>query len=132
MFQGLPNILNNIHVWKFKRPMKVSKIRRVLLEPLSSKSVGCLRTCLLSESSLDVSEIQYHVNCTLPLPSQRLHSLNRPLLTCRIYGFMGFPHICTHPSANAIEYETPLNEQHVFSQQQSSGGVGGHRCCIRL
>ncbi|GBN36185.1 hypothetical protein AVEN_261596-1 [Araneus ventricosus] len=34
---------------------------------------GCLSTCHLSESSLDVSRVLYHANCTCPILSQRLH-----------------------------------------------------------
>ncbi|GBM45220.1 hypothetical protein AVEN_63831-1 [Araneus ventricosus] len=38
---------------------------------------GCLSTCHLSESSLDVSGFPYHANCTRSIPSQRLHQIQR-------------------------------------------------------
>ncbi|GBN04129.1 hypothetical protein AVEN_119005-1 [Araneus ventricosus] len=33
--------------------------------------------CHLSESSLDVSGVPYHANCTRPIPSQRLHQIEQ-------------------------------------------------------
>ncbi|GBL80853.1 hypothetical protein AVEN_26276-1 [Araneus ventricosus] len=36
---------------------------------------GCRMLKYLSESSLDVSGIPYHANCTRPMPSQRLHQI---------------------------------------------------------
>ncbi|GBN62674.1 hypothetical protein AVEN_245127-1, partial [Araneus ventricosus] len=38
MEQGIPDILNNVHLWGFRWPMDVSKVRRVFLEPLGSNS----------------------------------------------------------------------------------------------
>ncbi|GBN11286.1 hypothetical protein AVEN_202276-1 [Araneus ventricosus] len=38
---------------------------------------GCLNTCHLSESSLDVSGVPYHANCTRPIPSQRFHQIEQ-------------------------------------------------------
>ncbi|GBM33153.1 hypothetical protein AVEN_83667-1 [Araneus ventricosus] len=86
--------------------MKVSKVRRVFMEPLGSNSrrvgcrivllelsqsvgmhdghemsvgdrTGCLSTCRLSQSFLDVSGVPYHANCTRPIPSQRLHKIEQ-------------------------------------------------------
>ncbi|GBO37369.1 hypothetical protein AVEN_228655-1 [Araneus ventricosus] len=37
----------------------------------------CLSTCHLSETSLDVSGVPYHANCTRPIPSQRLHQIEQ-------------------------------------------------------
>ncbi|GBM33683.1 hypothetical protein AVEN_54814-1 [Araneus ventricosus] len=43
MYQGIPDIFNNVHLWGFRWSMEVSEVRRVFLEPLGSNSrrVGC-------------------------------------------------------------------------------------------
>ncbi|GBN29899.1 hypothetical protein AVEN_264950-1 [Araneus ventricosus] len=38
---------------------------------------GCFSTYKLSESSLDVSGVPHHANCTRPIPSQRLHQIEQ-------------------------------------------------------
>ncbi|GBM70305.1 hypothetical protein AVEN_262523-1 [Araneus ventricosus] len=61
----------------------------------------------LSESSLDVSGIPYHANCTRPTPSQRSTRLSSPLLTNRVYVLMTsspYPYTCIRP----IQLETRL------------------------
>ncbi|GBN19130.1 hypothetical protein AVEN_163966-1 [Araneus ventricosus] len=68
---------------------------------------GCLSTCHLSESSLDVSES--HITPTEHVPYHHRGSirLNNPLLTNRVYGLMmssPYSHTCILP----IQLETRL------------------------
>ncbi|GBO41481.1 hypothetical protein AVEN_254787-1 [Araneus ventricosus] len=68
---------------------------------------GCLSTCHLSESSLDISGAPYHANCTHPIPSQRLHQIDSPLLRNRVYGLMmssPYSYTCIRP----LQLETRL------------------------
>ncbi|GBN32324.1 hypothetical protein AVEN_183155-1 [Araneus ventricosus] len=96
---------------------------------------GCLSTSHLSESSLDVSGVLYHANCTHTIPSQRLHQID-PLLTNRIYGLMVVDDVVSilvhvHPS-DTIGNETRQTRQRVSSHQQSNGSVVGPRRGVRL
>ncbi len=43
-------MLNNVHVWEFRWPMEVSKVRTVFLEPIGSNSLRVSRTFLLEVS----------------------------------------------------------------------------------
>ncbi|GBL70725.1 hypothetical protein AVEN_165662-1 [Araneus ventricosus] len=64
----------------------------------------------LSESSLDVSGVPYHANCTRPIHVHIHHRgsniLNSPLLTNRVYGLMMSPYsyTCIRP----LQLETRL------------------------
>ncbi|GBM32220.1 hypothetical protein AVEN_131609-1 [Araneus ventricosus] len=77
----------------------------------------------LSESSLDVSGVPYHANCTRPIPSTRLNS---PLLTNRVYGLMmssAYSYTCIRTIGN----ETRQTRQRVSNNQQSNGSFVGPR-----
>ncbi|GBN63842.1 hypothetical protein AVEN_88585-1 [Araneus ventricosus] len=68
---------------------------------------GCLSTCHQSESSLDVSGIPYHSNCTVPYHHKGSTRLHSPLLTNRVYGLMmlsPYSYTCIRP----IQLETRL------------------------
>ncbi|GFU52316.1 uncharacterized protein TNCV_3958421 [Trichonephila clavipes] len=68
---------------------------------------GCLSTCHLSESYLDVSRVPYHANCTRPIPHRASTSLNSPLLTCKVHRFMRLsPYPYT--SISSIQLQTRL------------------------
>ncbi|GBM26495.1 hypothetical protein AVEN_206178-1 [Araneus ventricosus] len=61
----------------------------------------------LSESSLDVSEVTYHANCTCSIPSQRLHQIEKSPVTNRVYRLMmlsPYSYTCIRP----IQLETRL------------------------
>ncbi|GBL99036.1 hypothetical protein AVEN_227541-1 [Araneus ventricosus] len=91
---------------------------------------GCLSTCHLSESSLDVSGVPYQANCTRPIPSQRLHQIEKSPVDKQglwINDVVSiFVHV--HPS-NIIGNETRQTRQRVSSHQQSNGSVVGPKLC---
>lgn len=59
--QGIPYMLNNVHVWSFRWQKEVLKVRRVLLEPFSSNTrrAGCRFGCWIgpspSECTIDMN-----------------------------------------------------------------------------
>ncbi|GBN51468.1 hypothetical protein AVEN_5707-1 [Araneus ventricosus] len=91
---------------------------------------GCLSTCHMSESSLDVSGVPYHANCTRPIPSQRLHQIEQSPVDkqgLRINDVVSIL-VHVHPS-DTIGNETRQTRQPVSSHQQSNGSVVGPRRC---
>ncbi|GBN55137.1 hypothetical protein AVEN_14098-1 [Araneus ventricosus] len=94
---------------------------------------GCLSTCHLSESSLDVSGVPYHANCTLPIPSQRLHKIEHSPVDKQVLWINDVVSILVHlhPS-DTIGNETRQTRQRVSSHQQSNGSVVGPRRRVKL
>ncbi|GBM68858.1 hypothetical protein AVEN_261831-1 [Araneus ventricosus] len=93
---------------------------------------GCLSTCRLSESSLDVSEVPYHANCTRPIPSQRLHQVEQSPVDKHglwINDVSILVHV--HPS-DTIGNETRQTRQLVSCHQQSNGSVVVPRRGVKL
>ncbi|GBM44977.1 hypothetical protein AVEN_223059-1 [Araneus ventricosus] len=117
--QGNPYRFNNVHVWGFRRTMKVSKVRRVSLEP--------------HEPSLDVSEVPYQANCKRSIPPQRLYQIKQfpvDMLGPWIHEVVSIPeHV--HPP-DTIGNETRHIRQLVSSHQQFNGGVGEPRPGVKL
>ncbi|GBO05762.1 hypothetical protein AVEN_222880-1 [Araneus ventricosus] len=94
---------------------------------------GCLSTCHLSESSLDVSGVPYHANCTRPIPSQRIHQIEQSPVDkqgLRI-NYLVSTLVDVHPS-DTIGNETRQTRQRVSSHQQSNGSVVGPRRGVKL
>ncbi|GBM35093.1 hypothetical protein AVEN_157764-1 [Araneus ventricosus] len=92
---------------------------------------GCLSTCHLSESSLDVSGVPYHANCTRPIPSQRLHHIEQSPVDKQGLWINDVVSILVHPF-DTIESETRQTRQRVSSHQQSNGSVVGPRRGVKL
>ncbi|GBM29922.1 hypothetical protein AVEN_111230-1 [Araneus ventricosus] len=87
----------------------------------------------LSESSLDVSGVPYHVNCTRPIPSQRLHQIKQTPVDKRGLWINDVVSILVHvhPS-DKIGNETRQTRQRVSRHQQSNGSVVGPRRGVKL
>ncbi|GBM42707.1 hypothetical protein AVEN_195432-1 [Araneus ventricosus] len=87
---------------------------------------GCLSNCHLSESSLDVSGIPYHANCTHSIPSQRLHQIEQSPVDKQGLWINDVLSILAHvhPS-DTTGNKTRLTRQRVSSHQQSNGSVIG-------
>ncbi|GBM03140.1 hypothetical protein AVEN_200829-1 [Araneus ventricosus] len=88
----------------------------------------------LSESSLDVSGVPYHANCTRPIPSQRLHQIEQSpvdkqgLWINEVVSIL----VHVHPS-DTIGNETPqTRKKRVFSHQQYNGSVVGPRRGVKI
>ncbi|GBL86076.1 hypothetical protein AVEN_89121-1 [Araneus ventricosus] len=88
---------------------------------------GCLNTCHLSESSLDVSGVPYHANCTRPILPQRLHQTEQQGLWINDVSILA--HV--HPS-DTIGNETRQTRQCVSSHQQFNSSVVGPRRGVKL
>lgn len=128
-------MLNNVRVWGAWWPSKVFKLRRVFLEPLCSnsgrvwcrfvllelaKSVGMHNrhewmqvirqdayvrvTC---QSHLDVPGVAYHSTAHVLHHSRASTRMNRPLLTCRVHGFMRLS-LYPYTSIRSIQFDTRL------------------------
>ncbi|GBM12925.1 hypothetical protein AVEN_163988-1 [Araneus ventricosus] len=87
---------------------------------------GCLSTCHLSESSLDVLGVPYHANCTCPIPSQRFHQIEQSPVDKQGLWINDVVSLLVHvhPS-DTIGNETRQNRQRVSSHQQSNSSVVG-------
>ncbi|GBN93068.1 hypothetical protein AVEN_94012-1 [Araneus ventricosus] len=87
----------------------------------------------LSESSLDVSGVSYHANCTRPIPSQRLHQIEQSPVDKQ--GLWINDIVCilvdVH-SSDTIGNETRQTIQRVSSLQRSNGSVDGPRRGVKL
>ncbi|GBL76624.1 hypothetical protein AVEN_53339-1 [Araneus ventricosus] len=85
---------------------------------------GCLSTYHLSESSLDVSGVPYHTNCTRPILSQRLHQIEQSPVDKQSLWINDVVSILVHvhPS-DTIGNETHQTRKRVSSHQQSNGSV---------
>ncbi|GBL98392.1 hypothetical protein AVEN_187730-1 [Araneus ventricosus] len=87
----------------------------------------------LSESSLDVSGVPYHANCTRPTPSQRLHQIQQsPELKSPVdkegLRINGIVSILVHVQpSDTIGNETRQTRQRVCNHQQSNGSAVGPR-----
>ncbi|GBM31785.1 hypothetical protein AVEN_56893-1 [Araneus ventricosus] len=94
---------------------------------------GCLSTSHLSESSLDVSGVPYHANCTHPIPSQRLHEIEQSPVDKQGLWINDVVSILVHvhPS-NAIRNETRQTRQRISNHQQSNGSIIGRRRGVTL
>ena len=106
--QGIPDMLNNVHVWGVWGPAEVFKLRTVFLKPLCSNPghVGCCIGLLelpnghewMQVISQDayirvtcqscISGVPYHSNCTHPTPLQSLHQLEQSSADMQVHGFM--------------------------------------------
>ncbi|GBM78548.1 hypothetical protein AVEN_211846-1 [Araneus ventricosus] len=94
---------------------------------------GCLSTCHRSESSLDVSGVPYHANCTRPIPSHRLHQIEQSLVGKQGLWINDIVSILVHVHlSDTIGNETRQTRQRVSSHQQSNGSVVGPRRGIKL
>ncbi|GBM58080.1 hypothetical protein AVEN_10381-1 [Araneus ventricosus] len=93
----------------------------------------CLSTCHLSESSLDVSGVPYHANCTRPISSQRLHQIEQSPIDKQGLWINDVVSILVHvhPS-DTIGNETRQTRQRVSSHQQSKGSVVGPKRGVKL
>ncbi|GFT66501.1 uncharacterized protein TNCV_2966921 [Trichonephila clavipes] len=94
---------------------------------------GCLRTCHLSESYLDVSGFPYPANCTRHIPPQSLHQLEQSPVDMQgpwIPEAISMP-VHIH-QLDSIGKETPQTRQRVSRLQQSNVGVDGPRGGIKL
>ncbi|GBO29947.1 hypothetical protein AVEN_27051-1 [Araneus ventricosus] len=93
----------------------------------------CLSTCHLSDSSLDVSGVPYHANCTRPISSHRLHQIeqspvdNQGLWINDVVSIL----VHVHPS-DTIGNETRQTRQRVSNHQQSNGSAVGPRRGVKL
>ncbi|GBM37397.1 hypothetical protein AVEN_28348-1 [Araneus ventricosus] len=87
----------------------------------------------LSESSLDVSGVSYHANCTRPIPSQRLHQIEQSPVDKQGLCINDVVSILAHvhPS-DIIGNETRQTRQRVSSHQQSNGSVVGPKRGVKL
>ncbi|GBM52510.1 hypothetical protein AVEN_106942-1 [Araneus ventricosus] len=94
---------------------------------------GCLSSCHLSESSLDVSWVPYHVNYTRPISSQRLHQMEQSPVDKQALWINDVVSILVHvhPS-DTIGNEIRQTRQRVSSHQQSNGSVVGPRRGVKL
>ncbi|GBN93071.1 hypothetical protein AVEN_94015-1 [Araneus ventricosus] len=82
----------------------------------------------LSESSLDVSGVPYHGNCTRPIPSQRLHQIEQSSVDKQGLWITDVVSILVHVhSSDTIGNETRQTRQCVSSHQQSNGIIGPRR-----
>ncbi|GFS53663.1 uncharacterized protein TNCV_730801 [Trichonephila clavipes] len=83
---------------------------------------GCLYTCHLSESYLDVSGVPYHTNCTRPIPSQSLHQLEQSpvdVYTSHVsMDSQGCLHIRTRPSAR-FNWKRDSSEKATYFQSST-------------
>ncbi|GBM96518.1 hypothetical protein AVEN_68018-1 [Araneus ventricosus] len=94
---------------------------------------GCLSTCHLSESSLDVSGNPYHTNCTRPIPSQRLHQIEQSPVDKQGLWINDVVSILVHVQpSDTIGNETRQTRQLVSSHQQSNGSVVWPRRGVKL
>ncbi|GBM00652.1 hypothetical protein AVEN_118003-1 [Araneus ventricosus] len=97
---------------------------------------GCLSTCHLSESSLDLSGLPYYANSTRPISSQRLHQIEQSPVDKQGLLINDAVSILVHvyPS-DTIENETRQTRQRVSSHQQYNGSVfrpmRGVQLCVR-
>ncbi|GBN59983.1 hypothetical protein AVEN_196479-1 [Araneus ventricosus] len=87
----------------------------------------------LSESSLDVSGVPYHANCTRPTLSQRLHQIEQSPVKKQGLWINDVVSILVHvhPS-DTIRNETRHTRQCVSSHQQSNGSIVGPRREVKL
>ncbi|GBM64736.1 hypothetical protein AVEN_129107-1 [Araneus ventricosus] len=94
---------------------------------------GCLSTCHLSESSLDVSWVPYHANGTRPIPSHSLHQIEQYPVDKQGLWINNLVSILVnvHPS-HTIGNETRQTRLRVSSRQRSNGSVVGHRRGVKL
>ncbi|GBL83715.1 hypothetical protein AVEN_132630-1 [Araneus ventricosus] len=94
---------------------------------------GCLSICHLSESSLDISGVPYHANCTRPISSLRLHQIEQSPADKQGLWINDVVSILVHvlPS-DTIGNETCQTRQRVSSHQQSNGSVVGPRRGVKL
>ncbi|GBM64552.1 hypothetical protein AVEN_232731-1 [Araneus ventricosus] len=82
----------------------------------------------LSESSLDVSGVPYHANCTRPIPSQRLHQIEQsPVGKQGLWINDVVPILVNGHPSDTIGNEIRQTRQCVSSHQQSNGNVVGSR-----
>ncbi|GBM80617.1 hypothetical protein AVEN_178715-1 [Araneus ventricosus] len=94
---------------------------------------GCLSTCHLSESSLGVSGVPYHANCTRPIPSQRLHQIEQYPIDEQGLRINDVVSILVHAQlSNTIGNETRQTRQRVSSHQQFNGSIVGPRRGVKL
>ncbi|GBO34316.1 hypothetical protein AVEN_101547-1 [Araneus ventricosus] len=94
---------------------------------------GCLSTFHLTETSLDVSGVPYHANCTRPIPSQRLHQIEQSPVDKQGLWINDVVYILVHvyPS-DTTGNETRQTRQRVSSRHQSNGSVVGPRRGVKL
>ncbi|GBL96714.1 hypothetical protein AVEN_111850-1 [Araneus ventricosus] len=94
---------------------------------------GYLSTFHLSESSLDVSGVPYHANCTRPIPPQRLHQIEQSPVDKQGLSIKDVISILVHvyPS-DTIGNETRQTRQRVSSHQQFNGSIVGPRRGVKL
>ncbi|GBL93641.1 hypothetical protein AVEN_61889-1 [Araneus ventricosus] len=86
----------------------------------------------LSESSLDVSGVPYHANCTHPIPSQRLYQIEQsPVDKQGLWINDVSILIHMHPS-ETIGNKTRQTRQRVSSHQQSNGSTVRPRRGVKL
>ncbi|GBL90989.1 hypothetical protein AVEN_184385-1 [Araneus ventricosus] len=87
----------------------------------------------MSNSSLDVSGVPYHANCTRPIPSQRLHQIEQSPVDKQCLWINDVVSILVdvHPS-DTIGNETRQTRQRVSSHQQSNDSVVGPRRGVKL
>ncbi|GBN82940.1 hypothetical protein AVEN_185631-1 [Araneus ventricosus] len=87
----------------------------------------------LSELSLDVSGVPHHVNSTRPIPSQRLHQIEKSPVDKQGLWINDVVSILVHvhPS-DTIGNETRQTRQRVSSHQQSNSSVVGSRRGVKL
>ncbi|GBM69580.1 hypothetical protein AVEN_261646-1 [Araneus ventricosus] len=80
----------------------------------------------MSESSLDVSGVSYHANCTRPIPSQSLHQIEQSPVDKQGLWINDVVSILVHvhPS-DTIVNEARQTRQRVSSRQQSNGSDVG-------
>ncbi|GBM68231.1 hypothetical protein AVEN_268715-1 [Araneus ventricosus] len=89
---------------------------------------GCLSTCHLSESSLDVSGAPYHANGTLRIPSERLHQIDQSPVEKQGLWINDVVSILVHVHPpDTIGNVTRQARQRFTSHQQSNGSVVGPR-----
>ncbi|GBM00503.1 hypothetical protein AVEN_111731-1 [Araneus ventricosus] len=94
---------------------------------------GCLSSCHLPESSLDVSGIPCHANWTRLILSQRLHQIEQSPVDkhgLRINDVV-FILVHVHPS-DTIGNETRQIRQRVSSHHQSNDSIVGPRRGVKL
>ncbi|GBM66885.1 hypothetical protein AVEN_263945-1 [Araneus ventricosus] len=89
---------------------------------------GCLSTCHLPESSLDISGVTYSTNCIRPIPSQRLYQIEQSPVDKQGLWINDVVSILVHVHlSDTIGNETRQTRQHVSNHQQSNGSVVGPR-----
>ncbi|GFX69065.1 uncharacterized protein TNCV_4945651 [Trichonephila clavipes] len=89
-----------------------------------------LHICHLSESYLDESGVS-HITPTVHVPyhHRASTSLNSPLLTCKVHGFM---RLSPYPYTSISSIQLETSRQRVSSYQQSNVGVDEPRQNVKL